>query len=59
MQRIARENNLSETAFLAPEEDAYRVRWFTPETEVDLSATATLGSAYVIFTFPGNPPDSG
>jgi len=51
MQAIARENNLSETAFLVPEEDAYRIRWFTPEAEVDLCGHATLASAYVIFTF--------
>lgn len=51
MQSVARENNLPETAFLVPEEDAYRIRWFTPETEVDLCGHATLASAHVIFSF--------
>jgi PhzF family phenazine biosynthesis protein len=50
MQSIARENNLSETAFFVPENDALRIRWFTPEAEVDLCGHATLASAYVILT---------
>jgi len=49
MQKIAAENNLSETAFFVPEENGYRIRWFTPETEVDLCGHATLASAHVIF----------
>ncbi|HQG30523.1 MAG TPA: PhzF family phenazine biosynthesis protein [Deltaproteobacteria bacterium] len=48
MQAIARENNLSETAFFVPEGDSYKIRWFTPEAEVDLCGHATLASAYVI-----------
>jgi PhzF family phenazine biosynthesis protein len=49
MQAIAAENNLSETAFFVPEGEAYRLRWFTPTTEVDLCGHATLASAYVVF----------
>ena len=49
MQAIAAENNLSETAFFVPEGDAYRLRWFTPTTEVDLCGHATLASAFVVF----------
>ena len=49
MQSIAAENNLSETAFFVREDDGYRIRWFTPTTEVDLCGHATLASAYVIF----------
>jgi PhzF family phenazine biosynthesis protein len=49
MQGIAAENNLSETAFFVPEADGYRLRWFTPTTEVDLCGHATLASAYVVF----------
>jgi len=49
MQSIARENNLSETAFFVPEGDGYRLRWFTPGVEVDLCGHATLASAFVIF----------
>jgi PhzF family phenazine biosynthesis protein len=49
MQAIAAENNLSETAFVHPRGNAFELRWFTPEIEVDLCGHATLASAYVIF----------
>jgi len=49
MQAIAAENNLSETAFVLPEEGAYRLRWFTPKVEVGLCGHATLGAAFVLF----------
>jgi PhzF family phenazine biosynthesis protein len=49
MQSVAAENNLSETAFFVPEGDGYRLRWFTPTTEVDLCGHATLASAFVVF----------
>jgi PhzF family phenazine biosynthesis protein len=49
MQAMAAENNLSETAFFVPEGDGYRLRWFTPTTEVDLCGHATLASAFVVF----------
>ncbi len=49
MQFLAAENNLSETAFFVPEEDEFRLRWFTPEVEVDLCGHATLASAAVLF----------
>lgn len=52
MQDIAAENNLAETAFFvktAP--GAYDLRWFTPNSEVDLCGHATLASAHVIFRF--------
>ena len=42
MQNVAREMNLSETAFLDPERHAYRLRWFTPTVEVDLCGHATV-----------------
>ena len=48
MMKLARENNLSETAFIVKETEGYRLRWFTPGTEVDLCGHATLASAYVI-----------
>lgn len=51
LQSIAFENNLSETAFVVKEDDEYGLRWFTPETEVDLCGHATLASAYVLFEF--------
>jgi PhzF family phenazine biosynthesis protein len=48
LQAIAAENNLSETAFLVPEGSDYRLRWFTPVTEVPLCGHATLASAAVV-----------
>ena len=53
MQRIAAENNLSETAFTVPSESDeadFDLRWFTPTTEVDLCGHATLASAHVQLT---------
>ena len=49
MQFVAREMNLSETAFLHPEGDAFRLRWLTPKVEVDLCGHATLASAHVLW----------
>jgi predicted PhzF superfamily epimerase YddE/YHI9 len=51
MQAIARENNLSETAFLVRKGEGYDLRWFTPEVEVDLCGHATLASAFVVFEY--------
>jgi predicted PhzF superfamily epimerase YddE/YHI9 len=49
MQHIAREMNLSETAFVVPRDDgSYDLRWFTPTTEVELCGHATLASAHVL-----------
>lgn len=58
MQSIAMENNLSETAFLVAEDDGYRIRWFTPVTEVDLCGHATLASAWVLFNCLGHEADT-
>jgi len=49
MQKIARENNLAETAFYVPTANGYDIRWFTPKTEVVLCGHATLATAYIIF----------
>lgn len=49
MQNVAAEMNLSETAFLYPNEDGYNLRWFTPEVEVDLCGHATLASAHILY----------
>jgi len=46
MQSVAREMNLSETAFLHREDGAFRLRWFTPAAEVALCGHATLASAH-------------
>ena len=50
MQNLAAENNLSETAFIIEEDNHYRIRWFTPSTEVKLCGHATLASAHIFFT---------
>ena len=57
MQNIAAENNLSETAFVVPQNDDYEIRWFTPNTEVALCGHATLASAYVLFNYYNHPAD--
>ena len=50
LQAVAREMNLSETAFLLPAADGYRLRWFTPTVEVNLCGHATLASAHILWT---------
>jgi PhzF family phenazine biosynthesis protein len=49
MQNLAREMNLSETAFLQRRHDGFELRWFTPAVEVDLCGHATLASAHVLW----------
>ncbi|MBI3473607.1 MAG: PhzF family phenazine biosynthesis protein [Candidatus Solibacter usitatus] len=49
MQAVAREMNLSETAFLVRQADGFGLRWFTPAVEVDLCGHATLASAHVLW----------
>lgn len=49
MQNVAREMNLSETAFLYPQAEGFNLRWFTPATEVELCGHATLASAHVLW----------
>jgi len=49
MQDVAGEMNLAETAFLSPEQGAWRLRWFTPAVEVPLCGHATLASAHVLW----------
>jgi PhzF family phenazine biosynthesis protein len=49
MQAVAKEMNLSETAFLLKQEDGYNLRWFTPAVEVDLCGHATLASAHILW----------
>ena len=60
MQDVAREMNLSETAFLHWDDasGAYRLRWFTPEVEVDLCGHATLAAAHVLWTEGHLPVES-
>lgn len=53
MMNIAKENNLSETAFIVQEEDRWHLRWFTPGGEIDLCGHATLASAFVLMNCVG------
>lgn len=55
MQAIAAEHNLAETAFVCREGDHWKIRWFTPVTEIDLCGHATLAAAYVLFDLYGEP----
>lgn len=49
MQAVAKEMNLSETAFISKEQDGFNLRWFTPKREVNLCGHATLASAHILF----------
>ena len=49
MQNVAAEMNLSETAFVVPQQDGYQLRWFAPAVEIDLCGHATLASAHVLW----------
>ena len=49
MQLVAREMNLSETAFVSARATGFDLRWFTPTTEVDLCGHATLAAAHALW----------
>jgi PhzF family phenazine biosynthesis protein len=50
LQKIAMENNLSETVFIVPSQTCdYHIRWFTPSIEVRLCGHATLATAHVLW----------
>ncbi|MGW1989063.1 PhzF family phenazine biosynthesis protein [Embleya sp. NPDC001921] len=52
MQSVAAELRHSETAFAVPHPGAdadFGLRWFTPQTEVDLCGHGTLATAHVLF----------
>lgn len=50
MQKIALENNLSETAFISEDGENYNIKWFSPLMEIDLCGHATLASAHIYFS---------
>ena len=58
MQQVAREMNLSETAFLCRRPDGFDLRWFTPAVEVPLCGHATLASAHVLWEDDHLPTDT-
>src|ERR1019366_8065956 len=49
MRDVAREMNLSETAYLVPQDDGFNLRWLTPIVEVELCGHATLASAHTLW----------
>ena len=54
MQRLAMENNLSETVFFVPSKKGnadFDIRWFTPEVEINLCGHATLASAFILYNY--------
>ena len=53
MQDVAREMNLSETAFLVRRDDGFDLRWFTPTVEVDFCGHATLAAAHAVAEIAG------
>ena len=57
LQKIALENNLSETAFFVLNDKPLKIRWFTPTTEVKLCGHATLASAHVLSKHLGYTPE--
>lgn len=57
MRGLAAEMNLSETAFVVPDGDAFGLRWLTPEVEVDLCGHATLASAHLLYETGRVGPD--
>lgn len=57
MKKIAREMNLSETAFLYSIDGGYHLRWLTPNSEVDLCGHGTLATAHMLFEDGHEPAD--
>lgn len=51
MLKIAKENGLAETAFIVGGKSNYKIRWFTPDIEMDLCGHATLAAAYVVANY--------
>jgi len=56
MQTIALENNLSETAYVVPAGDHFKLRWFTPTVEIDFCGHATIATAHVLAAEYGLTP---
>jgi PhzF family phenazine biosynthesis protein len=51
MQNIAMEMNLSETAFIFPGNEGRSIRFYTPESEIELCGHATLSSGHILFEY--------
>lgn len=48
MLEIAKEVNYSETAFLVKDNDSFRIRYFSPETEIAFCGHATIASGFIL-----------
>lgn len=55
LQKIAAENNLAETVYYIVKDHSIEIRWFTPNTEVDLCGHATLAAAFILNKHEGFP----
>jgi predicted PhzF superfamily epimerase YddE/YHI9 len=49
LQPMASEMNLAATAFLYPQDDGYRLRWFSPRNELELCGHGTLASSHILW----------
>lgn len=49
LQHVASEMNLAATAFLYPQDDGYRLRWFSAQVELELCGHGTLASAHALW----------
>lgn len=58
MQKIAAENNLSETAFYVKQDEGFFIRWFTPNSEINLCGHGTVAMAHVLWNHLGYKEDS-
>jgi predicted PhzF superfamily epimerase YddE/YHI9 len=58
MRLVAREMNLSETAFVYPIDQGYHLRWLTPKSEVDLCGHGTLATAHLLWEDGHVPAES-
>jgi len=58
MQKMAKQHNLSETAFFVANDDGFELRWFTTQSEINLCGHATLATAHVIFEHLNYPHDT-
>ncbi len=51
LNAVAKENNLPVTAFLVREDNRFKIRWITPDYELDICGHGTIAAAYVIFNY--------
>src|SRR5262245_4271516 len=49
LQQVASEMNLAATTFLYPQDEGYRLRWFSARVELELCGHGTLASAHTLW----------